>query len=382
VDQRLNLFPFAKKTQASDISFLGTGGILNLYLNAQKCSQIDLLLGLQPASNASGKAQLVGNAQLDLRNSFGKAERIFLQWQQLQLKSPRLNVAYAQPFMFGTSFGTESQFGLFKKDSSFLQIRASLALTHQGFNNHKTTLGFSFFQNTLLEGAADTNRLIQTQKMPDDIDSKSMNLMLGFAGRTTNHLENPNKGWEYQQTVWAGNRKVISNQTLMSVKGKESFVRQYYDSVGANTYQIRYIGSIQKYIPLGNYSVMMLGSQMGYYQSRHIFRTDLFQIGGNRLLRGFDEESIFANRYAVFTAEYRLQLSETGYAQLFTDIGFVNNQRKQTDQNTTYTGMGIGMVYPTENGRLRISLAVGKRTDVPFVLRQSVRIHLGYVNYF
>ena len=319
---------------------------------------------------------------LDLKNSFGNAERIFLQWQQLQIKSPRLNVAYSQPYMFGTSFGMESQFGLFKKDSSFLQIKATMAITRQGLNNHTTTLGFSYFQNTLLEGAADTNRLIQTQKMPDDIDSKSMNLMLGFSGRTTNHPENPNKGCEYQQTVWVGNRKVIENQTLLSVKGKENFVRKFYDSVGANTYQVKYIGSIQKYIPLGKYSVLMFGSQLGYYQSRHIFRTDLFQIGGNRLLRGFDEESIFANRYAVFTAEYRLQLSELGYAQIFTDMGMVNNQLKLTGQNTRYTGMGIGMVYPTENGRLRISLAVGNRSDVPFVLRQSVRIHLGYVNYF
>lgn len=382
VDDRLSAFPFAKKSQPSDVSFLGSGGVLNVYLNPQKCSQLDLMLGLQPASSNSGKAQLIGNAQLDLKNAFGNAERIFFQWQQLQVKSPRLSLAFAQPFVFGTAFGTDIQFGLFKKDSSFLQLRGSMAITRQGIKNHSTSFGFSFFQNILLEGSADTNKLIQLQKMPDDIDSKSMNLMLGFSGRTTNHPENPSKGWEYQQTIWAGNREVIRNQTLLNVKSKESFVRHYYDSVSTNTYQIRYLGSLQKYISLGKYSVMMLASQYGYFQSRNIFRTDLFQIGGNKLLRGFDEESIFANKYTVFTSEYRFQLSESGYAQLFTDVGFVNNQKISKNKNTRHLGVGIGLVYPTDNGRLKLSLAVGRRSDVPFVLRQSIRIHLGYVNYF
>ena len=96
VDQKLSTFPFLKKIQSSDVSYLGTGGVLNLYLNAQKCSQVDLLLGLQPSSGLSGKAQLIGNAQLDLKNSFGNAERIFLQWQQLQIdrKSTRLNSSH------------------------------------------------------------------------------------------------------------------------------------------------------------------------------------------------------------------------------------------------------------------------------------------------
>ena len=120
----------------------------------------------------------------------------------------------------------------------------------------------------------------------------------------------------------------------------------------------------------------------GIYSSPTIFRNEVFQIGGYRLLRGFDEESIYATRYAVFTAEYRALLSLNSYLFGFVDVGGHSAKYQNINTNNLFIGTGLGIVYETKAGLLNLSLALGKRDDVPFNIRQASKIHFGYINYF
>lgn len=166
------------------------------------------------------------------------------------------------------------------------------------------------------------------------------------------------------------------------MKETRNYISRLYDSIGLSTYQARITGGIQQYIPVKKYAVLTWGARWGSFQTKYLFRNDLFQIGGSRLLRGFDEESIFADRYLLGTIEYRFQLSEEGYFQLFTDWAHVENRMKAQFKKTKYWGSGLGMIYPTDNGRISLVLATGVRSDVSFQWRQSLRVHLGYISYF
>src|SRR5207253_9449628 len=107
----------------------------------------------------------------------------------------------------------------------------------------------------------------------------------------------------------------------------------------------------------------------------------LFQLGGYKLLRGFDEESIFASQYAVATLEYRYLLGRNSFLFCFTDAGWAKNTSQSSKYSNSYLGTGLGMAFETKAGIFNISYAVGKRDDTNFNMRQS-KIHLGYVNYF
>ena len=122
--------------------------------------------------------------------------------------------------------------------------------------------------------------------------------------------------------------------------------------------------------------------QGGLYASPEIFRNDLFQIGGFRLLRGFDEESIYATKFAVFTAEWRYLVSLNSYLFFFTDAGLVQNRFRDVRTDNRFLGAGIGIMYETKAGLLNVSYAIGKRNDVPFNLREASKLHFGYINYF
>jgi hemolysin activation/secretion protein len=107
----------------------------------------------------------------------------------------------------------------------------------------------------------------------------------------------------------------------------------------------------------------------------------LFQIGGYKLLRGFDEESIYASQYAVTTAEYRYLIGRNSFLFTFVDFGWARNTASSANSSHTYFGTGLGMALETKAGIFNISYAVGKRNDLNFDLRQS-KIHFGYVNFF
>jgi len=156
-----------------------------------------------------------------------------------------------------------------------------------------------------------------------------------------------------------------------------------YDTLKLKTYQFRVRASAYKYLPLGrqNRTTMRIGFQGGLFQSANIFRNELFQIGGYKLLRGFDEESQYLSQFIIGTAEFRYLVGQNSFFYAFTDGGWGRNNSQNTDEDYTYIGTGLGLAFETKVGIFNLAWAIGKRSDLEFNLRQS-KIHIGFVNYF
>ena len=170
----------------------------------------------------------------------------------------------------------------------------------------------------------------------------------------------------------------------MTDPGDPSFdFETLYDTIKLKSYQFRIRLSGAKYFPLGrqNRSTIKTAINGGLFQSPNIFRNELFQIGGYKLLRGFDEESQYLSQYVVATAEYRYLVGQNSFFFAFTDGGWGRNNSQNTDASYTYFGTGLGLAFETKVGIFNLAWAVGKRSDLEFNLRQS-KIHFGFVNYF
>ncbi len=382
VDRHITELPFISNIKPSDITMLGTGAILNLYIQPKKCSQFNVLLGLQPASGQSDNLQLTGNINFDLKNLLGTGENFIVKWQQYQPKSPRFNVEYQQPFIFRSRIGIDFLFDLLKKDSSFIQINTKLGIqcllsTYQSGN--------AFIQiqnNTLLSGTIDTNDIKHTKALPANMDAHSVNLGIYYNWSKTNYKLNPRSGNELVISGSVGVKNININSDIAAIRDPSFNYLTLYDSIRLHSYQIRINISANQYFPMGKSNTFKLGVQAGLYNSPNVFKNDLFQIGGNKLLRGFDEESIYATNYGVFTAEYRIINAMNSYVSFFTDYGIVNKKYTSINLNNTFLSAGLGVVYETKIGILNVSYAIGKRNDVPFNLRESSKIHVGYINYF
>ncbi len=385
VSRRLQELPYMQEQQPWDMSMLGTGSVLNLYLQPKRSSEINVLIGFLPGNTITGKTQITGDVHLDLKNSLGSGENIFVNWQQLQPQSPRLNLGYKHPYIFNSLFGIDFSFDLLKRDSSYLQLNAIIGLQYILSANQSGKIFYQNERSYLLSGGVDTNRVLNTRILPLNIDVSSGNFGINYSFINTNYRLNPRKGNELNITAAAGIRKVTKNNDIVNLKdpSNPSFnFNTLYDSIKLKTYRLRLNAFVTHFTPLGKSSTLKTAVNIGWYQSPQIFRNELFQIGGYRLLRGFDEESIYANRYAVFTLEYRYLVGINSYFFGFSDIGFTKTNFNTTNYSNDFISGGIGLEFETKFGLLNLSYAVGKRNDIKFDIRNSSKIHFGYINYF
>jgi hypothetical protein len=364
---------------------LATSSVLNLYLQPRKSSVINVLLGVIPAPNPTGAAQLqktklliTGDASILLNNQLGQGETIGVNYQQLTNASPRFNLVYRHPYIFKSAFGTDLAVDMYKRDSSYLNLEVTLGATYSLGANQS---GRVFFHHLKTNTYPDTNLVRFTRRLPENLDVKVYDLGLQYDLNTTDYRRSPRKGSELGLVLSFGTKKILTNTGITSLKDPSFNYAGLYDSVKRSTYQFKVKAAAARYLTLRRNTVLKLAFRGGLLLSQNYFRNELYQLGGFKLLRGFDEESIFANQYAVLTAEYRYLLpGADSYFFVFADGGYSEN-KIIADPRHTYISGGLGLNFATRAGLFNISFAAGKRDDISFGFKQS-KIHFGYVTVF
>jgi outer membrane protein assembly factor BamA len=386
ISKKLLELPYVQEQQPWNLTLLGTGCVLNVYLKPKKSSQIDALIGFAPSSNTlpgtSSKVLVTGQATINLQNSFGSGESIGLDWEQIQQSSPRLNLAFKEPYIFNSPFGVNATFDLFKKDSSYININFVAGLQYSASATQTTTVFIQSSISNLLN--VDTPQIIATHQLPTQADVSAICLGLSYEFNNTNYRFNPVRGNEFTIVGSAGIKKVKKNPTISKLidPSDSSFsFGSLYDTVKLSSYEFKVNITGAHYFPLGHATTLKLGFNGGVFQSPNNFLNELFLIGGYKLLRGFDEQSIYASKYAVGTAEYRYLIGQNSFLFSFVDYGWANNNVPGYNLNSTYMGIGLGMAFETKAGIFNISYAVGKQGNNNLDFRQA-KIHLGYANFF
>ncbi len=384
ISKKLAELVYLQEERPSDLSLLGTGSVLNLYLQPKKSSQVNALIGFLPNSqrlSGEQKLLLTVDANILLRNALGGGETIGLLWQQLQQSSPRLNLQFEQPFIFSSPFGLNFNFDMYRRDSIFLNLNMNLGATYR-LSANKTGSIFLQRRQSIVNGVNEP-LIIQTKQLPPEVDVSSLNLGLGFNNNSTDYRFNPRKGSDFVITATAGTKSIKKNNAIVDLKdpGNPNFnFESLYDTVKLKAYQFRVTASMAHYLPLTRQTTFKLALNAGLFQSANYFRNELFQIGGYKLLRGFDEESQFVSQYAIGTFEYRYLLGQNSAFFAFVDGGW-GRHLAEIQKHHGYFGTGLGLSFETKAGIFNLAWAVGKRDDLPFNLRQS-KVHLGFASYF
>jgi outer membrane protein assembly factor BamA len=384
VSRKILELPYVEETKRSDVTLLPTGSVLNLYLKPKRTSQINLLIGFLPNSDqySTQKLLITGEGTLNLKNALGYGETIGLSFQKLQVKSQRLNIFYQHPYLFDSPIGLDFSFDMYRRDSIYLNINFQFGASYIISMTQSGKVYLQRFQ-TIANGI-NTIPVVQNHRLADEADVSSWNLGVDYAINTTDYIRNPRRGIEFLISTTAGSKNIKKNNQILQLKDPNdpSFdFAKLYDTVKLNTYQFRIKTSAAKYFPLGKQGAIKTAINAGFFQSANIFRNELFQIGGFKLLRGFDEESQYLSQFAIGTAEYHYLIGINSYFYTFIDGGWGRNNSQNNDISHTYISTGLGLAFERKVGVFNIAWAIGQRNDIPFNLRQS-KIHFGFVNYF
>ena len=386
ISKKIQELSFVQEEQPSNMSLLGTGSVLNLYLKPRRSSQVNALIGFLPNNDqlSSKKILITGEANIHLRNAFGGGEALGLNWQQLQVKSPRLNIFYRHPYLFRSPLGIDFSFDMLRKDSSYLNINLNFGTSYVLSESESGKIFLQHFQTIISQGGVNDVKVIATKTLPDIADVSSIGIGVEYEKNKTNYRFNPKSGYEFRIGGSAGTKKIRKNNEILELKDPSdpSFdFDKLYDTVKLKSYQLKLITFIAKYFPVGKQSTVKSAVNTGVLFSDNIFKNELFQIGGYKTLRGFDEESQYVSQYVVGTLEYRYLIDVNSFFFGFLDGGWARNNSRDSKYSHTYFGAGLGLALETKAGIFNLVWAVGKRDDIPFNLRQS-KIHFGFVNYF
>lgn len=384
VSKKLQQLSYIEEEKASDLTMMATGSVLNLYLKGRQSSQINALVGFLPNSDPLGinrKLLLTVDANILLRNALGSGETIGLLWQQLQRGSPRLNLLYEQPFIFRSSLGARFSMDMYKLDSLFLNINMNLGVNYQ--LGEKRIASVFLQRRSTIVGGINAATIIQTRQLPQEGDVSSLNLGIGYEYNSTDYRLNPRQGLLWALTTTAGTKKLRKNNLILELKDPSDPAFNFerlYDTIKQNAYQFRVNLAGAQYLQLGRQTTLKFGANAGIFQSPTVFRNEMFQIGGNKLLRGFNEESQFVSQYGVGTIEFRLLTGLNSAFFGFVDGGWGKYPFEKAGSHT-YISTGAGLSFQPKAGLINVTWAVGKRDDTELDLRQS-KIHIGFVSFF
>jgi len=384
ISRKLLELPYIQEAQPWNLTMLGEGSVVNLYLKPKKSSQINALVGFLPSNDPvlGNKILVTGEATINLKNALGNGETMLLNWQQLQQASPRLDLLYQQPYIFHSAFGVNASFDLYKQDSSYINVSLMAGLLYSLSANQSGSVFIQETSSSLLN--VDTLAIIASHTLPREADINAVSVGLTYDLNNTDYRYNPRRGNELTFLGSIGTKTVRENPQIAQLKDPNdpgfSF-STLYDTVQKHSYQFLAKMAAAHYFPLTRASTLKVGVNGGIFSSPNTYRNELFMIGGYRLLRGFDEQSILASQYAAGTVEYRYLVGINSFLFTFLDAGWAKNDVPGFDLNETYLGTGLGMAFETKAGIFNISYAIGRTGSTAFDFHDA-KIHLGYVSFF
>lgn len=380
---RLKELPYVEEVYPWRMNFTQTRNTLNLYVKSKSANRADVLLGVMPNNQEiGGKFLMSGDVKLGLQNALGQGESVQLNWQNLQYRSPRYHVDLAFPFILNSPIGLNAKFDFYKKDTTFRTTTGELGLMYQP--DAHNYLKFYYNISSTRAGSINTAQVLSTRKLPVNGDIRYRTLGIEAVWSKLDYRVNPRKGYRLQANAGVSFRTLLKNNTIETLSDpvKGGNFSWLYDSIPLKNNKYNLNALAQAYFPLSKKWILLTAYAGGYtFSNNRLFRNELYQIGGYRLLRGFDEGSLFVDAYHVFTVEPRFMLGLNAYFFAFTDFGRIHLRTDLSDRVQHPFSTGLGMSFENKAGQFTLSYAVGGREQSPWQVRNS-KIHFGYVNYF
>ena len=224
--------------------------------------------------------------------------------------------------------------------------------------------------------------ILQSKQLPEILDINRSSFGLEYQIQRLNYRFNPSKGWSLNLRGGAGIKRISENNMILELATTEFDPATLYDTINLQSFQYQLTGEAAYYFPVSKRTVLKTGIRGGYIVADEpVYQNEQFRIGGNRILRGFDEESLFVTNYAIATLELRFLLGQNSYLFAFGDFGYTENVRVGARDFDRPAGLGGGITFETKVGLFGFSLAVGKQQNTGFDFR-SVKTHFGYVSLF
>jgi outer membrane protein assembly factor BamA len=382
IKDQLNSLLFIESTANPTVTFAGNDATVNLFLQKKKASRFDFIIGILPQPQDAGQVLLTGSLSAAFQNALSLGERFSIELDRLRPETQKLDVQGSIPYLFGTVFGADGKLNIFKRDSTWVDTHGELGAQYLLSKGNYFRFFWENRSAALLK--IDTASIISTKRLPANLDLSQNGFGLESAFSQLDYRFNPRKGWLVNLKGSAGFNQVLRNSVIEGLTDPQKPEYRFstlYDSLSQRSSRFRLETRAECYIPVFVRSTVKLSFRGGgIFSNQPVFANEQYRVGGNKLLRGFNEESLQATRFAVATAEWRLLIGRNSFMGVFTDWGYIENITSRNRIFLRPAGFGAGLNFETPTGIFGINVAAGRPdTGQAFDFR-ALKFHLGYVS--
>lgn len=345
----LNDLRFTDEIKPPEVLFSKDSTTLYIYTVKSKSNSFDGFLGFG-TNEKTTKLEFDGYLNLNLINNLNYGELFSLLYKSDENDQKTFNVNLSLPYLFKLPIGIDLRLQIFKKDSTFTTVNQSVKLHYQINSKHKISGGIK---------SINSNNLLSSTNISENITdykSKYYSFAYEFSKSQPNNL------------LFRINSKVYSEINLGSRKANQS-----------NKKQLQYLVDAFKVFNLNNKNSLYLRVNGANLISDTYFENELFRFGGINSIRGFKENSLYANLFGVINSEYRYLLSNNIYIHTIIDLAYFENNILNTKEKLFGYGFGFGIL--TKAGVFKLNYANGKNENTKFKLSNS-KIHISLTSDF
>ena len=335
---------FARNIKEPEILFTNDSTSLYLYLEKIRRNSFDGFISFDSEEN-SRKINIQGYAKISLNNTFNTGEKINFDFKSQKNQDRSLNSNFIFPYFLGSPFNLKYSLNLIQKDSSYTSNENSIDLE---LNLNKVKVGIGFQKN---ESYSDSQI-----EFVENFNSKLYNVSSEYF-------------------IPDSDDKLISEKFKLLVKYGSGKKIQLNNESHLNKFKLE----LFKKFNFSSRFKLQSSFVREKINSKNLVNNELIRFGGSESIRGFDDNSIFADGYTLLATNLNFYLNDTIYIYGIFDLANYTNSILDLDQNI-YSG-GIGFSTLTENGVISINYSKGNNWGNSFNLKNA-KINVIFTTFF
>jgi len=370
---------FTDQYNKPEITFFGNNATLDLYLNEKNASRFDFIFGIIPTSSLNDRSLFLSfDITAELLNKMGYGEYIFVDFERLRPEQQKFEFRFNYPYILGLDYGLDVEFNIFRLALDYQTLYSDIGIEYIINATDRLKLSWNYESSNIVE--IDSTVLFSTGQLPEDLDVSLSGLSAELQMSTLDYPLNPRKGYRLNVKATGGIKTIQRNSAILMLENDAVDFANAYDTIDLRSARVELKAKLEHFAALGTRSALGSHIDAGMrYSEQGLYRNEKFQIGGHKLLRGFDEAQFFSAYYAVGSLEYRLLLSNNSYLSApFIDFGIIEDS---TEEPMWVIGIGGGLGIETRAGLFSFSIAVGRSSQLDFDFRRP-KAHLGFVSLF
>lgn len=321
----------------------------NIYLFTQKkkSNSFDGVIGF--GNDKTEKLTFNGSLNLNIRNMFNGFETVNIFWQRNPDNGQTFNLQTDIPYLFKSNIGGDFKVNIFRQDSTYANVKLTPAFYLHLKNNQKIGFRATFETSTVLDSL-----YVQAR----NYNKKGIGLW-----------------YDYSEP---SDIKLFLFKTKL--RAEADYLTTNYSAENVTANQTNYLISAERNFHIKGYNYLNLRAESALLNSKNNFSTnELIRFGGWNSIRGFNENSLYADLYYFGTAEYRYLVGSQAFFDVFGQYGELHNKNLGLKPKLYSFGLGFNFILPI--GLMSFQISNGNEFANPIKFGDT-KIHWGILSKF